>query len=797
MSLPFLTAIDRRINRYIGLSDLNPALEAQIRAEQIGSVLRLTPAMMGGNIVIALLVTSQYLQHSRFPYVLAWAAAILIMASLAVQAWFAQRHDGPRPQASKHAVHRAVTNAALLGVLWGLLPVITLFDDPGTPLRGMIGVIVAGMICGGAFSLAAIPMAAIAFTIPIFIGSIVILLQSFMLADQAIAILLVLYSAILANASLSTARVFVGRLIAISESNERGAVIAMLLKEFEDHASDWLWSTDAKGQFVDISDRFSAAAAKHAADLCDMTFLDLFRESGADGQPGYRVIVDHMRSREAFSEIELPVIAGSDRHWWRFSAQPLLEESGEFAGYRGVASDVTEQKNAKDRVAYLAHHDDLTGLANRANFAEKLCEAIVQLERFDIGFALLMIDLDQFKAVNDTRGHEIGDQLLVQVARRFASAVGKGDIIARLGGDEFAVIQTNPPDEADTANLANTLIDAARVPIDIAGQPVSVGASVGVAFAPKHGTRSDQLLRHADLALFRAKQGGRNTYRVFQIEMDRRAQERRVLERQVSQALETNQFVLNYQPLIDVESNQIAGFEALVRWNHPDRGLVAPDDFIPVAERTGAIKAIGDWVLREACKTAATWPEDLTISVNLSARQFENGRIIGSVTEALEQSAIDPKKLEIEITESVLIDQPDDAIDMLKQLKAIGVSIAIDDFGTGYSSLSYLWKFPFDKIKLDKTFVAAIENDKVACDILRIIGSLGETLNMRITAEGVENIEQAEFLRSIACHQLQGFYFSKPLGSDELPAFLVENLTGKMQGKAGKELPGRKVVNDI
>ncbi|HMB48346.1 MAG TPA: GGDEF domain-containing phosphodiesterase, partial [Afifellaceae bacterium] len=360
-----------------------------------------------------------------------------------------------------------------------------------------------------------------------------------------------------------------------------------------------------------------------------------------------------------------------------------------------------------------------------------------------------------------------------------------------------AVIQTNPPDRETTTNLADRMIEAARKPITVAGLPVSVGASIGIAIAPAHGTRSDQIMRSADLALYRAKQSGRNTFRIYEVEMDRVAQERRVLERQVSRALEQDQFELHFQPLVEVDSDRVTGFEALVRWNHPDRGSVSPEIFIPVAEQTGAIRAIGEWVLKQACNTAAHWPDDLTLAVNLSVRQFENGRIIRSVTEALEASSLPAGKLEIEVTESVLIEHPEETIEILKELKALGVSIAIDDFGTGYSSLSYLWKFPFDKIKLDQSFVAAIEHDKVACDILRIIGSLGQTLGMRITAEGVETIEQADFLRTIACHQLQGFYFSKPLAPDELPAFLAENLTGRIRQESGPpKKSGRKAAGE-
>jgi diguanylate cyclase (GGDEF)-like protein/PAS domain S-box-containing protein len=787
----------RYVNRYIGLSDLSPELEAQIRAEQIASILRLSPAMMGGNVIIASLIAIIYSDQPNFPYVVVWAAFISVMVANATRAWNRSRADAPRLHASQRAIRHAIVNAGLLGLVWGALPLITIFGEPHTPRHFVVAAVIVGMLCGGMFTLTAVPMAVLAFSVPIFLGSAATLLYSFTLADLFVAILLVTYWTVLAAASLSGTRAFIGRLVAIAESNERGAVIAMLLKEFEDNASDWLWSTNQDNLLEHVSERFASAAERDASELTGMAIFDLFGVAETQRHPGLARVVDHMRTQTAFRDIELPMNHNGAYRWWKLSAQPHYGKAGEFVGYRGVGSDITDQKMAEDRVAYLAHNDDLTDLANRASFTICMNEAIEQLERYDIGFAILMIDLDQFKAVNDTRGHEAGDQILVQIGRRFTAAAGKGNILARLGGDEFAVILPSPPDSDTVTELASRLIDVARQPIMIAGLPVSVGASIGIAIAPEHGTRPDQLMRNADLALYRAKQGGRNTFRMFQIEMDRLAQERRVLERQISQALEQDQFELNYQPLIDVESNRIAGFEALVRWNHPDRGTVSPGLFIPVAEQTGAIKAIGDWVLKQACKAAAAWPDDLTVSVNLSARQFENGAIVRSVKEALEESSLDAGKLEIEITESLLIDQPEDTIEMLRQLKEIGLSIAIDDFGTGYSSLSYLWKFPFDKIKLDQSFVAAIENDNVARDILRIIGSLGQTLDMRITAEGVETIEQAEFLRTIACHQLQGFYFSKPLTADDLPAFLVENLTGRIKKDArAKAGPGRKAASN-
>ena len=533
-----------------------------------------------------------------------------------------------------------------------------------------------------------------------------------------------------------------------------------------------------------VFDRFAEVSGRTTAELANMSPKELFTGSGQN-HPAVEILLGSMERRVSFTDLQVPLNVRGDQHWWSLTGTPDFDDAGVFVGYHGVGSDITLQKKADERINFLAHNDALTGLYNRAHFTEILNQNVSRLERYGAPFALIFLDLDHFKAVNDTYGHPAGDRLLAEVAIRLRQEVPAGSSVARLGGDEFAVIIPKSVTPDDMTSLARSLLQSISAPYPIDGEKLKIGVSIGIAVAPRHGTRPDQLLRNVDLALYRAKEGGRNAYRVFESGMDSVARERRALEFDLRTALDGKELELFYQPLMGSIDSMPVGFEALLRWNHPIRGRISPAEFIPIAESTGLIKAIGEWAIREACRTAATWPSHLTVAVNLSAPQFDRDRIVDVVSMALAETGLEPHRLELEITESLLIDRPDEVLATLQRLKDLGVSIAMDDFGTGYSSLSYLLKFPFDKIKIDRSFVSAINTDKAACDVLRTIGSLGKSLNVRITAEGVETAEQADFLRAIACDQLQGFFFAKPLQVAEIPAFLAKQ-TAKLMREDGQ-----------
>ena len=428
-------------------------------------------------------------------------------------------------------------------------------------------------------------------------------------------------------------------------------------------------------------------------------------------------------------------------------------------GYLVTAVDITERRKAEARIAYMAHHDNLTGLPNRVKFHEYLGQA---LERGGIEerVAVLCIDLDLFKGVNDSFGHPVGDRLLKMVAERLRGVMPAEGLVARLGGDEFAMVVRRNPTPHELSELSTLLISSVSEPYAVNDLELVIGTSVGIAISPSDGVTGDDLLRNADMALYRAKAEGGGTHHFFEKEMDRLAQTRRALEFDLRKAVTNGEFQLHYQPLVDVAANRIVAFESLLRWRHPVRGMISPADFIPVAEEIGLIVAMGEWVLREACAEAAKWPRDVKVAVNLSPIQFKSRNLVPTVIAALAHSGISPMRLELEITESLFLAETEANLATLHQLRGLGVRISMDDFGTGYSSLSYLRSFPFDKIKIDRSFVRDLAERQDCAAIVKAISGLGQSLNISTTAEGVETKDQLDRLRAIGCTEVQGFLFS-------------------------------------
>jgi diguanylate cyclase (GGDEF)-like protein len=440
-------------------------------------------------------------------------------------------------------------------------------------------------------------------------------------------------------------------------------------------------------------------------------------------------------------------------------------------GWVATHEDVTEKRQASLRIAYLAAHDVLTGLANRATFAERL-KAAAKSARRGRRFAVHSIDLDRFKEVNDTLGHPVGDEILKEVAGRLGALVREGDLVTRLGGDEFAVLQSGIDGSEDAAALAARAVEALGEPFQFDGHTVAIGASIGISIAPDDGLDADALLKMSDVALYRAKSDSRGSFRFFEQGMDKRLRERRELETDLRTAIQEGQFEVHYQPLLDVESGRIGSFEALVRWRHPTRGLVQPLDFIPIAEESGLIIPIGEWVLRQACRDASTWPEEVGVAVNLSAAQFKRGDLLAMATNALAAACLAPERLELEITESVLLHDEAWVRSVLERLTALGVRIAMDDFGTGYSSLSYLRSFPFSKIKIDSSFVADLGGASDSLAIVEATIQLARKLGMKTTAEGVETAEQMKILAAEGCSEIQGYHISRPVPAASVPGLL-------------------------
>jgi diguanylate cyclase (GGDEF)-like protein len=447
-------------------------------------------------------------------------------------------------------------------------------------------------------------------------------------------------------------------------------------------------------------------------------------------------------------------------------------------GWLATHEDVTERQRSEDRIAHMARHDALTDLPNRVLLLEQLNHEIKRVKRGEC-LAVLCLDLDQFKSVNDALGHHIGDELLKLVGERLRGCTRELDIVARMGGDEFAIIMTQMEQAADAAALSKRIRDSVIKPYQIEGHQIVTDISIGISVAPMDAVESDELLRNADMALYDAKADGRGTFRFFEPEMNTRMKVRRELEMDLRKALASEQFELHYQPLVVLETNEVNAFEALLRWNHPTRGMISPADFIPIAEETGLIVPLGEWVLKTACDEAASWPEHIKVAVNLSPAQLNSRNLVSMVMSALNESGMAPRKLQLEITETVLLQNTFTTLATLHELRKVGVQIALDDFGTGYSSLSYLRSFPFDKIKIDRSFIQDLSNGAEPLAIVNAVAGLAKCLNMTSTAEGVETQQQMDVLQSIGCTEMQGYLFSHARPASEIRQFFSQRVVQK------------------
>jgi diguanylate cyclase (GGDEF)-like protein/PAS domain S-box-containing protein len=557
------------------------------------------------------------------------------------------------------------------------------------------------------------------------------------------------------------------------QSQDRLGQQRILLDTALENMSQGLAMFDADGQLTLCNERYARMTGLPYAAVRGQSLLELFKLRKAAGD-----FLDD--PEEVFARILADVRLGKSAmrvmHTLKGRSIRIIEEPMIGGGWVATLEDITAWREAQEKLAYLAHHDPLTSLPNRTKFREDL-EQTLRLVNRDGRVAVLCLDLDHFKEINDSLGHPIGDDLLKDVACRLRTSVREGDTVARLGGDEFAIVQAGADLQAsESSSLAERLVEIVGAPYVIQGHQLNIGVSIGIAFAPNDGEDPDQLLKNADMALYRAKEDGRGTYRFFEPGMDARAQARRLLEIDLRAALTRDEFEVHYQPIHDLNTDQITAFEALIRWKHPLRGMISPMDFIPLAEETGLITQLGDWILRRACMDAAAWSREVRVAVNLSPVQFKNSNLVQSVISALAASGLAPARLELEITESVLLQDSEMTLAALHKLRSFGVKISMDDFGTGYSSLSYLRSFPFDKIKIDRSFVQELATRDDSMAIVRAVTGLGKSLGISIVAEGVETTEQLGLLRTEGCTEVQGFLFSRPRPAQDVEAMLCYGL---------------------
>ncbi len=558
---------------------------------------------------------------------------------------------------------------------------------------------------------------------------------------------------------------------------EKSETVSLLLKEFEESGADWLWQTDTSRCAIHVSPRFAYALGEDAKSVDGQPLLKLIAgDAWADNRypDALHDLADRLKRRESFSNLIVPVTIRGITRWWELSASPRIADNGMFLGFRGVGSDVTEQRESADKISHLARFDTLTGLPNRLQLTETLANALTDADKWRRRCGFLMIDLDRFKAVNDTLGHPVGDRLLAQVARRLQLIMTENELCGRLGGDEFAVVLNDASDAKYVSTLAGRIIESLSRPYEVDQNTLYIGASIGSALGPADGRTVELLMRSADLALYRSKDQGGNTHHCYQHKLHANAEERRLMEFELRNGLKDNQLHVEYQPVVNASADHLlVGFEALVRWNNPKFGNVSPAKFVPVAEDARLIVAIGEFVLRQACKDAMKWPESTRVAVNISVDQLTSPNFVESVIAALHDTGLPAWRLELEVTESIFVRDGGLAVQVLDRLRGLGIKLSLDDFGTGYSSLGYLRNIRFDTIKVDRSFVqGAAKNKAESLAIIRAVVALAQSLDIATTAEGVETEAELAMIQQLGCDKIQGYYFGRPMRfADSLELF--------------------------
>jgi diguanylate cyclase (GGDEF)-like protein/PAS domain S-box-containing protein len=572
-----------------------------------------------------------------------------------------------------------------------------------------------------------------------------------------------------------------------------------ILTDFENTGNGWFWETDRQNRITYLSERTAKVLDRDIADLIGKPVSVLIDASQQRDENQERTLNFHLTTRAPFKELNVRVATEEEDRWWSISGRPIFDIYNNFQGFRGSGTDLTEMRKSQAEVSRLAHYDSLTGLSNRLHMQTTLERILAAPNPPARACALFLLDLDRFKEVNDTMGHPAGDSLLRQVSKRLQRIIGDGGHVGRLGGDEFQLILPNKISKQQLGPLAEQIIKSISEPYMIDSSAVTIGVSIGIAIAPHDGVTNEALVRNADLALYAAKGRGRGVHHFYAPDLHSDAEDRRQLEADLREALINGGLEVVYQPVVETKSEKITGVEALLRWNHPTRGPVSPERFIPIAEDAGIIGPIGEWTLRTAVDAVSKWPGHIRVAVNVSPIQFANPSFPGVVANALANSGLLPERLELEITESVFLNDDTTTDNMFQALKALGVRLALDDFGTGYSSLGYLKKAPFDKIKIDQSFVrGATQKGSRNGAIIRSIVSLAEALKMDTTAEGVETHDELDLIRKLGCSHIQGYIYSKPVSAEAM-VHMLQASTSEVapQGHNTGREPRRKMFRVV
>ncbi len=755
--LPIVGQDRRRVSDWRGPAHLieeRHAPAGEVRTAQLKTISGFTFYSGSVQAVCAILFAILAWPYMSALLLIGWLALILGSISLSTR-WIRQASTVRRvDQQPASKIWIAIGDSAVRAALWASLPVYATLN--GVPFDPTLvnGLIVVVMIVSG-ISVAVIPGAVFAWITILTAGfGYAIWHTGGETAPMQTAILGIVAATTIVG-FLLLSRSWLKQINRAAVLASQRANIQYLLQEYEDRGAGWLWQIDSELRLTYVSPQMG--------ELLGYGTFQLLGQPLTEALGGKTSIGDLLCKHERFDKFELALETDQRKFWMTLSGSPIFDQHDSFEGYRGVGLDITESKNSHERLAHLANVDVLTSLPNRSHVQGLLEEVMEQAAKRNIPCAILFLDLDGFKPVNDTFGHAKGDAVLKTVGRRLIDAVGNMGTVGRIGGDEFAVVINNAQSRRGVEALANKLIATVSAPYSIDNVQIRIGLSIGCAYAPIDGQAVDDLVRKADLALYHAKSQGRGTFCNFEPQMQLEAEERVRLEHDMRQAIGTSQFSLLYQPLVNAKSQRVTGFEALLRWQHPERGPISPVVFIPIAEESGLIGELGEWVLRTACLDAANWPEDITVAVNVSPLQLTTSALPNAVSNALKSARISASKLELEVTESVFMSGSGHSIDVLKRLRGLGVGVALDDFGTGYSSLGYLNKAVFHKLKIDSSFVREASSRDETVSIIKAIVMLAGSFRMTITAEGIETPEDFTRMRELGCHQLQGYLFGRPM----------------------------------
>lgn len=763
----------------LGLPDSAEGDWGRLNGLQYAGLDRMINARLTAHGLAALLVIQALAGAVPTAILLAWGA--LLAGVLLYGARFDRSlKDADRRRPSRLEIRNQIACTIAAGFVW-VIPIAVLSHFASPEQRLLVWTVMAMLMAGTALGFAAVPLGAVLFNAILGIAATLVFIWYGKLTAAGAAVSFVIF---LGVGSLEAARAFLSGKVAEAAMAEKSEVVSLLLREFEEGEADWLWQTDTNRRVRSASPRFAFALGEDTEDIDGKPLIQLI--AGPSWESGHfhsslHDLAEKLKRRESFSNLLVRVTLHGQHRWWELSASPKFDENVSFTGFRGVGSDVTEQRESADKIAYLARYDTLTGLPNRMMLTETLGQAMHEADRWRMRCGFLMIDLDRFKAVNDTLGHLVGDKLLARVSERLKSLMSENELCGRLGGDEFAIVVSDATDGGRIHAVAQSVIDALSQPYEIDHHTLYVGASVGSAVGPRDGATVETLMRNADLALYRSKDEGGGQHFEYEPALHAHAEERRKLEFSLRHALENGEFALAYQPVVDAITEEPVSFEALLRWNSAELGPVSPVKFIPLAEDTRLIVPIGEWVLRTACHEAMNWPSPIKVAVNVSGEQLLDPGFAEVVVSALAASGLPPHRLEIEVTESIFVRDGTAAKQTLERIMSLGCGVALDDFGTGYSSLGYLRKLRFSTIKVDRSFVqGAARDNPESLAIVRAVVAMADALEMSTTAEGVETEEELATIRRLGCKKIQGYYFGRPMSpADALAMF--ENIAWRAQ----------------